>query len=302
VKPVRPLLVVGLGGHALSTPDAPPDRALAGERAAAAAAAMELAALAADGFRLLIVHGNGPQVGRLLADHAGLDTLDIHVAQTQGELGYLLAAALQRAAAEPVVALITRVEVDPTAAASGDPEKPIGPVLPAAPDGPALQLPQGRGWRRIVPSPAPRGVVEAPLIARLLDQAHVIAGGGGGVPVTADGSPMRGVIDKDRVAAWFAIRFDAAGLLIGTDVEGVYDDFTGPAPQLLTALTPAACGRLLDQGRLPAGSMGPKVASAVAYVTATGRAAVIARMGSLRPALAGRAGTRIARDAGSLPP
>jgi carbamate kinase len=287
------LLVVGLGGHALSSPGAPADRALAGERTAAAAAAVELAALAAAGFRLLIVHGNGPQVGRLLQDQQGLDTLDIHVAQTQGELGYLLVAALERAGAERAVALVTRVEVDPAAPGGGDPEKPIGPILATAPEGPAVRLPQGRGWRRIVPSPWPRAVVEAPLIESLLEQAHVIAAGGGGVPVAADGGPISGVIDKDRVAAWFAIHLDAAGLLIGTDVDGVYADFDSAAPRLLAELPLAECRRLLEEGALPAGSMGPKVASAAAYVAATGRPAVIARLGALEAALAGRAGTRI---------
>jgi carbamate kinase len=288
---VRPLLVVAIGGHALSSPAA--DATLAGEREAARRAGAELAALARRGFRLLIVHGNGPQVGRLLRDAEGLAELDIRVAQTQGELGYLLAAALESQSGERVLAVVTRVRVDPDDPRGADPEKPIGPVLGARPDGPALAVPGSRGWRRTVPSPWPLEVLEQPLIARLLDRAHVIAGGGGGVPVTGAGVAVPGVIDKDRVAALLAVELDAAAFVIGTDVDGVYRNFGAPGAELIGHLSVDEARRLLDAGYFPAGSMGPKVASAAAFAEAAGRAAIVTTLGALEAGLDGAGGTRI---------
>jgi carbamate kinase len=292
----RPLLVVAIGGNALSPATVAADRALAGERLAAARVSVELAALAARGYRLLVVHGNGPQVGRLLQDEAGTGTLDIHVAQTQGELGYLLVAALERACGESTVALVTRVVVDPQDPRAGDPEKPIGPVLTSEPSGPALRMPDGAGWRRLVPSPWPVDVLELPSIELLLTRSHVIAGGGGGVPVAVDGRPVDGVIDKDRVAAWLAIGLHADALLIGTDVAGAYRNYGTPDPQFIPAMSAQACRQLLAAGCFAPGSMGPKVASAAAFAERTGRPAHITLLGNLVRALEGGCGTRIFRD------
>ncbi len=284
----RDLLVVAIGGHALSSPAA--DATLAGERAAAAAAGLELARLATD-RRLLLVHGNGPQVGRLLGDDASLDELDIRVAQTQGELGYLLASGLEAGADERVVALLTRVRVE--AGKVGDPEKPIGPILRERPGGPHTELSGGRGWRRTVPSPLPLEVLECAEIRTLLQTSHVVAGGGGGVPVAADGTAVPGIVDKDRVAALLAIELGAAALVIGTDVDAAYLEFDTPSARRIERLSPAEAERLLAGGAFAPGSMAPKVASAAAFAAATGRPAVIAAMGQLGPALAGRAGTLI---------
>ena len=278
--------MVAIGGHALSSPAA--DATLAGERAAAAAAGRELAALAAD-RRLLLVHGNGPQVGRLLGAESNLDDLDIRVAQTQGELGYLLAAGLGAASGEAAVALLTRVRVD--AERANDPEKPIGPVLDQQPAAPHVELPGGRGWRLTVPSPLPLEVLEYAQIRMLLETSHVIAGGGGGVPVAADGRPVAGVIDKDRVAALLAIALSADALVIGTDVDAAYRNFATPSARRIERLSTKEAEALLAAGEFAPGSMAPKVASAAAFVSATGRRAVIASMGQLREALAGRAGT-----------
>lgn len=284
----RDLLVVAIGGHALSSPAA--DATLAGERAAAVSAGRELAELAA-GRRLLLVHGNGPQVGRLLGVEANLDELDIRVAQTQGELGYLLASGLGAASGEPVVALLTRVRVD--SGRAGDPEKPIGPILDRRPGAPHVELPGGRGWRRTVPSPLPLEVLECAEIRILLQRSHVVAGGGGGVPVAADGTAVPGVVDKDRVAALLAIELAADAFVIGTDVDGAYLDFDTPAARRIERLSPPEAKRLLAAGTFAPGSMAPKVASAAAFTAATGRPAAIAAMGQLGAALAGRAGTLV---------
>ena len=288
MSPRRDLLVVAIGGHALSSADA--DAMLAGERAAAAAAGRELAALAA-GRRLLLVHGNGPQVGRLLGADSSLDDLDIRVAQTQGELGYLLAAGLGAAGGEAVVALLTRVRVD--AGRAGDPEKPIGPILTQRPDTPHVEMPGRRGWRRTVPSPLPLDVLELAQIRSLLATSHVVAGGGGGVPVAVDGSPVPGVIDKDRVAAWLAIALDADALVIGTDVDAAYRDFATPAARRIERMSTQEAESLLAAGVFGPGSMAPKVGSAANFVSATGRLAVIASMGQLGAAMAGRTGTLV---------
>ena len=279
------LLVIALGGNALSPPAG--DQSYATERAAAASAARSLAALCAGGRRLLIVHGNGPQVGRLLGREADTGNRDIHVAQTQGELGYLLAEALELASATPTVALVTRTLVDPADPAFGKPSKPIGPLLPARPpSGPAVQLPGG--WRRTVASPHPQAVVEERAIATLLREQHVIAGGGGGIALarTAQGSQgLPGVIDKDWIAARLAIAFDAQLLVFATTVAGVEDSHGSSQARLRPRLSVRQARELLAAGVLGAGSMAPKVESAVDFVAATGRPAMILHTDVLAQAL-----------------
>ena len=288
----RPLLVVALGGNAISPPAG--DLSYAGERRAVEQSARELAQLAALGYRLLVVHGNGPQVGRLLPADFKLTDLDIHVAQTQGELGYLLAAALGSVSGERTVALLTRTEVQRDDPAFGKPDKPVGPVVRDRPNGDAVWLAGPGGWRRLVASPRPRGVPEVPVIGQLLADAHVIAGGGGGVPVDDQGKPCRAVVDKDRVAALLARALDARGLIFATDVEGAFRNFGSPDAELLRALTTKQARDMLRAGVFGDGSMAPKVESAADFVSATGCVASIALLGSLIDALDGRAGTRIA--------
>jgi len=279
------LLVIALGGNALSPPA--DDQGYATERAAAASAARSLAALGAGDHRLLIVHGNGPQVGRLLGSAADTGNLDIHVAQTQGELGYLLAEALELASATPTVAVVTRALVDPADPAFGAPTKPIGPLLAARPpSGPAVQLPGG--WRRTVASPHPQAVVEERAIATLLREQHVIAGGGGGIALarTAQGSQgLAGVIDKDWIAARLAVAFNAQMLVFATNVTGVEDAHGTAQARLRSRLSVAQARELLAAGVLGAGSMAPKVESAVAFVAATGRPALILHTDVLAQAL-----------------
>jgi carbamate kinase len=287
-----PLLVVALGGNALSAPTGA--LTLAEERANVRAACAELAALAADGLRLLVVHGNGPQVGRLLRAGQAVDDLDVLVAQTQGELGYLLAAALTAATGDPVHALISRTIVAPDDAAFAMPDKPVGPWLAQRPEAAAVASADGSLWRRVVASPIPLDVPEWPAIRVLLDHGHVIAGGGGGVAVSdADAAPLPAVVDKDRIATWLAIRLAAAHLLFATDVAGVLDGFATPQARLVPHLGVADALARVARGDYPAGSMAPKVASAAAFVAATGRPALIAAVGDLAAAWAGQGGTRI---------
>jgi len=287
------LLVIALGGNALSPPGG--DQGYATERAAAINAARQLAALAANGHRLLVVHGNGPQVGRLLGSSADTANLDIHVAQTQGELGYLLAEALERMSGTPTVALVTRARVDPADPAFEHPSKPIGPLLPTRPGGPAVQL--SGGWRRTVASPRPLAVVEERAIATLLREQHVIAGGGGGIAIghKAQGAPgLAGVIDKDWMAARLAIALDAQLLVFATNVAGVEDAHGTAQARLRERLTVAEAQALLATDGLGAGSMAPKVESAIDFVAATGRPALILHSDVLAQALdAAPPGTRV---------
>lgn len=290
----RPLLVVALGGNALSPPRGRQTYAV--ERASVAAAARQLATLAMAGHRLLIVHGNGPQVGRLLGRSADTRDLDLHVAQTQGELGYLLAEALERATGTPACALVTRVIVDPADPAFGTPTKPIGPVLARRPaESPSVRV--AGGWRRVVASPRPQAVVETAAIATLLAGHHVIAGGGGGIPLArTDGAPVAvaGVIDKDWIAAQLAIALGARSLVFATDVAGVEDGHGTPQARVRPRLGLAEARARLATGALGAGSMAPKLESAVSFVAATGRAARILHTDALAQALDPAApGTRV---------
>ncbi|WP_162910371.1 carbamate kinase [Azohydromonas sediminis] len=275
------LLVVALGGNALSPPGGAQTYAV--ERASIAAAARGLAALAAQRWRLLVVHGNGPQVGRLLRSGADTADLDIAVAQTQRELGYLLADAIGRETGQSAVAVVTRVTVDAADPAFTAPTKPIGPVLVMPPAGvPAVAV--GGGWRRVVASPRPLAVVEQDAIATLLARHHVVAGGGGGVALGRAGA-LAAVIDKDRVAARLAIALGAQALVFATDVAGVEDDHGTPNACVRPRLTVAEARALLAGGTLGAGSMGPKVESAADYAEATGRAARIVHCDAIARAL-----------------
>lgn len=286
----RALTVVALGGNALSPPSG--DASYTAEREIVSATARELAALVAEGRRLIIVHGNGPQVGRLMRSDLAGGNLDIHVAQTQGELGYLLTQALTSAGVADALCLVTRSVV-----AADDPEllapsKAVGPTLPQPPPGQPSRR-SGDGWRVLVGSPKPVAVPEFEAIRAASGSSHVIAGGGGGIPVTGTGEPVQGVVDKDRVAALLAIRLEAQALVFATDVDGVFEHFQGPDRRLVPGLDLDDADALLATGTLGAGSMAPKVESALAFARACGRPAHIGPLGAIAAALRGEAGTTI---------
>ncbi|WP_084965390.1 carbamate kinase [Thermoactinospora rubra] len=290
-------IVVAIGGNALLR---------RGERADAATQIRNVAAVTRDlaglavWYELLIVHGNGPQVG-LLAEESERDPtlergypLDTLVAETQGMIGYWLAQGLGRHLPGTLVAaLITQVVVDGDDPAFARPTKPVGPYYTDE-EARALTgwtLRQERyGWRRVVPSPRPLEVVELPVITRLLDGGCVVvAGGGGGVPVLADRSGVEAVVDKDLVAALLAEEIKADLLVILTDVPYVIDGYgTGHERPIRTA-TPAE----LDPADFAAGSMRPKVEGACRFAERTGRPAAIGALSELEDVVAGTAGTRI---------
>jgi len=275
-----------------------------------------LLALLTAGHRLVVTHGNGPQVGAALArsEHAAAEVYrlpyDACVAATQGEIGYVLQHALWEAIeaagrADPVVTLVTQVVVDPEDPAASLPSKPVGPRYERSVAerhrrelGWSVAQQADGSWRRVVPSPRPVRIVELAAVRACVERGLlVIAGGGGGIPVREhgeEGRTLEAVVDKDRTASLLAQRLGADLLLIATAQPAVYVDFGRPGQRALERVTPAQCRSLLEEGQFPAGSMGPKVESAVEFVERTGREAVITDLASLVEAADGRAGTRVA--------
>jgi carbamate kinase len=296
-------IVVALGGNALIGPG---ERGTAAEQLAnLRATAASLAAALGRDERVVITHGNGPQVGNELlrqeraAEEAPPLPLWLAVAQTQAEIGALIEAAFP----PPVACVLTHVRVDPDDPAFARPTKPIGPFYPEQrarelerDRGWRVVQDSGRGWRRVVPSPQPLEVVELPAIQALVESGStVVACGGGGIPV-ADGAGLRGidaVIDKDRASALLASALHANRLLILTAVPAVTRGFGTPDQEELRELTVAEADELAPE--LAEGSMRPKVEAAAAFVRATGGEALITSAEALSEALAGRAGTHIRR-------
>jgi carbamate kinase len=303
-------VVVALGGNAIQPRG---ERGTIPEQRAAIREACDgLAAIAWAGHELVVTHGNGPQVGRMMwLDETAPSVfprypLDVHVAETQGQLGYLLqqelAGALRRARVErPVAALVTQVVVDPADPAFLRATKPVGPVLDEAG---AAELrargePVGRagdGWRRLVPSPEPREIVEKDAIGSLVSSgAVVIAAGGGGIPVVREGNAYRGVpavVDKDLAAALLLVHVRGDLLLILTDVDRVERGYGTDRAEPIDRISVAAARAAIETGEFPPGSMGPKVLAAVRAVEAGARAR-IASLADAADAVKGKAGTEI---------
>ena len=275
------------------------------------------------GYRLVITHGNGPQVGAALlrseraADQVPGHTLDVCGAATQGEIGYLLAQSLQDELAVagmrvPVVALVTQTVVSPDDPAMNHPTKPIGPFYSRS-DAEQRERQLGwrivedaaRGYRRVVPSPEPLEIVELDVIRDLVnDGVLVVACGGGGIPVIRENGNLRGVeavIDKDRASAVMAISLGVDVFAISTDTDYIYLDFKKPSQRPLTFLTADELERDYCDGHFPPGNMGPKVESVLRFLRAGGKEAVVTSYEYLCEAVAGNAGTRIIRDTGVLP-
>ncbi len=303
--------VVALGGHALLAREDKPSLDREWWRARQASA--EVARLAAAGWRLALTHGNGPQVGHILARSAEATsayplTQPIAVAQSQGEIGYILQQSLciELAALgleSQAATLITQVVVDPKDEAFSRPTKPIGPYMDqheaavnAAAGIPTVHESE-RGWRRVVASPKPLRIVEAAAIRSLHDAGTtVIACGGGGIPVFESEAGLTGidaVVDKDYAAVLLALTLEADLLLILTDVPHVSLHFDRPGQEPIQRMTTAMAERYLKEGHFGEGTMRPKVEAAVQFVAETRKVAVIAAIAEAQRAIEGTAGTRI---------
>ncbi len=307
--------VIALGGNALLPPGESAGLAAMHRRVRESAAV--IAGIADGEVGLVVTHGNGTQVGHLLSQSeeargkAPAASLDILVAETQAQIGYLLQQALQNEFARAgrktgVATVVTQVVVDPKDPDFQAPSKPIGPTIGTETEamlkrarGWTLAADPRGGWRRVVPSPRPREIVEVSAIRSLLKAGHVvIAVGGGGVPVvrTADGlAGVEAVIDKDLASALLAKELGADGLVLATDVDRVALDFGKPNQRFLDHMTIHEAREHLKAGQFPAGSMGPKVEAAIGFLEGGGKEAIITSLGKLRDALDGTAGTRIAK-------
>jgi carbamate kinase len=234
--------------------------------------------------------------------------LDVLVAMTQGQVGYLLQTAMTAVDPRvPVVAVLTRVRVAADDPAFENPTKPIGPFLTeaearreSAERGWRVGPDAGRGWREIVPSPCPVEIVELEQLRALIGSGSMVsAGGGGGVPVVAAGGRLDGVeavIDKDRCSAELALAVEADALVLLTAVPRVSIDFGTRWERQVDRMTAGEAARLLASGEFPPGSMGPKIESARRFVEGSGRAAVITSADCLREAVRGDDGTWIVAD------
>jgi carbamate kinase len=309
-------LVIAIGGNAL-LPGGTADAAAMRRRIEGTAA--RLADLVAEGHDLVVTHGNGPQVGNILVQNeesrhlVPAMPLDVCGAESQAQIGYPLAQALRnefaaRGIRRGVACLLTQTLVDAADPAFANPTKPIGPyysreeeIMVKRAKGWKIVFDQRGGWRRVVPSPRPLEIVEAGEVRRLVADGEgqvVIAAGGGGIPVVRRDGRLVGVeavIDKDLASAVLAGALGWKHLAIATDVPQVALDFGAPSQRFVDRLTAAEAKKHLASGQFPPGNMGPKIEAALQFLEGGGERVVIADLEHLVPAVAGKAGTRIAK-------
>jgi len=310
----KPLVVIAIGGNSLIT-DAEHMSVVDQYRAAGETAA-NIAPIVSNGYRVVVTHGNGPQVGFILL-RSELAKETLHqvplancVADTQGSIGMQIAQSLQNeflrlGREQQVVAIVTQVVVDPEDPSFDNPTKPIGPFMSEAEarqhaesDGWEIAEDSNRGWRRVVPSPAPIKIIELPAIRTLLESgALVVAAGGGGVPVIykPDGllRPRPAVIDKDAASCLLAKSLGAQVLIFSTDVDRAALNFGTPEETAIDRMRAAECRSYLDAGHFAAGSMLPKIEAALAFIEAGGKEVIITSPLHLPDAMQGTHGTHI---------
>jgi carbamate kinase len=306
-------VVVALGGNALLRQGA--EDTFEEMYRSARSAAERVADIAAADWEVVVTHGNGPQVGRiLLQQEAAREVvhpmpLDVCGALSQGQIGYLLQVTIgdvffERGMERPVCTILTLTRVRPDDPAFREPTKYVGPFYEEeeakrleSERGYTMKADPHGGWRRVVPSPSPYSIVETPIVARLVAEgAIVIASGGGGIPVVEEGPRLigkEGVVDKDLAAAILAHEVGAQVLLILTDVKKVQRGYGSLMPEDIDAMTVSDAKALQKRGEFGAGSMGPKVQAALNFLAGGGERAVIADLEDAPAALAGEGGTTI---------
>lgn len=308
------LVTIAIGGNSLITDPKQPD--VPHQWDAVRETCEHIAAMIAEGWNVIITHGNGPQVGYILrrseiAAKVGIHDvpLDLIVADTQGAIGYMLQQALDNSMRRlginrTVLTVVTQVRVDPEDPAFQNPNKPIGSFMTEEEaykyeaEGWNIMEDAGRGWRRVVASPKPLAIHEINAIRVLINNDYVvIAAGGGGVPVVRNQhGELRGayaVIDKDRASSLLAQTLRADLFIISTGVEKVALNFNKPNQQLLDTITLAEAQRYMAEGHFAAGSMLPKIEAAVEFIKMGGPQAIITDPPNLARALRGETGTRI---------
>jgi carbamate kinase len=309
------LALVAVGGNALIR--AGQKGTIEEQRESAEQTAQHLVALLKIGYRIVLTHGNGPQVGnQLLRAEAGTKDLnvqpaplDVCGADTQGSIGYILQQSLRNVLESKrmfhrVAALVTQCVVDENDAGFWYPSKPIGPFFSKEEADAKIKEHQwvmkedaGRGYRRLVASPKPIEIVEEEIIHTLVDKNYiVIACGGGGIPVIKKNGKLSGVeavIDKDRASAFLARKLKADYFIISTDTEKVCLNYKKPSQIALDTLTLDEAKKYLDEGQFPAGNMGPKIEAVVDFLANGGHTAIITNPENILRAVKGETGTRI---------
>lgn len=311
-----PIAVVAIGGNSLVRPGHPDS--IEEQRTNLITTCDGIAAVVKAGYRVVATHGNGPQVGdalmrsELAAGRVDMLPLDACVAETQGTIGYLLEQVLvetlqRHGIACPAFTMVTQVLVSARDPAFHSPTKPVGRFYTReeadrcrAELGWHMMEDARRGFRRVVPSPQPEGIVELSGIGAALEgNALVIACGGGGIPVVFQKGELVGVeavIDKDRVSGLLARELEADLFLISTGVEQVSLNYRTPQEQALATITAGEARRYLHEGQFPPGSMGPKIEAALEYLESGGKLVIITSPECIPDALYGLAGTRITRE------
>jgi carbamate kinase len=309
-----PLVVIAIGGNSLIKDS--DHMSVIDQYRAAGETSGYIAPIVNQGFRVVITHGNGPQVGFILL-RSELAKGILHsvplancVADTQGAIGFQIAQSLQneflrQGTKKQVVSVVTQVVVDEDDPSFANPSKPVGPFMTekeaeqrALEDGWAVVEDAGRGWRRVVPSPAPLEIIELESIRTLINSgALVIAVGGGGIPVVykPDGTlrPRPAVIDKDAASCLLALELGASVLIFSTDVDKATRNYGTPEQLEIDQMNVAQCRQYLDEGHFAIGSMRPKIESAIKFLENGGKEVIITQPHHLEGALQGIYGTHI---------
>lgn len=311
---MKKLAVVAIGGNAINRPGEKPTAENMFKNIKVTAS--YLADMIELGYRIIITHGNGPQVGNLLVQQdIAKDTIppfpmDVLGAMTQGYLGYMISQELknvlnERKIDKEIATVVTQIVVNKDDPGFKNPTKPVGPFYSEEEakkimeeKGWIFKEDAGRGWRRVVPSPIPLDVIEKRTIKDLVENdVIVVAGGGGGIPVVIDEKGeikgVEAVIDKDRASALIAKELDADEFIILTAVEKVYLNFNKPDQKPLDTITVKEAEKYMNEGHFAKGSMLPKIEACISFVTLTNRPALITDMEKLKDALEGKTGTRI---------
>lgn len=277
-----------------------------------------IADLVQSGYKVVITHGNGPQVGATLLRHEAAKgivppfPLDVCGSETQGFIGYMIQQALRnelkkRGLDKYVITVVTRVIVDADDEAFKNPTKPVGPfyakedadkIRSLHPDF-VVKEDAGRGYRRVVASPDPKIIAERFAIRTLVDNGFVVvACGGGGIPIVEEGTQARGieaVIDKDLAGQRLATLIDASIFVILTDIDGAYLNYGTPRQSLIKEATLQQLEQYMKEGHFKEGSMSPKISAAMRFVENGGKEAIIAELGKLAEAMQGKSGTHVVR-------
>ncbi|MFB7155762.1 MULTISPECIES: carbamate kinase [unclassified Lysinibacillus] len=304
-------VVIALGGNAILQPKQ--EATYDNQFKNVVSATRHMVEIREAGHKIVITHGNGPQVGNIIAQNEAaknvIEPLPIHVcnAESQGFIGYMMETALknhikERGIATNVVTLLTMVEVDKDDQAFKNPTKPIGVFFSEEEaqrleeQGFTMAEDAGRGYRRVVPSPEPKVIHGIDEIKRLIDETIVISSGGGGIPVYREDSGqlhgIEAVIDKDRSGLKLAQQVNAEVFMMLTDVPNVYINFGKENEQKLSRITVAEAEQYVAEGQFPAGSMLPKMQAAIEFAK-LGKESIICSIDQAVAALDGNAGTRI---------